>query len=243
MSLPLQAVRFGRQMVEQGLAAVPITTVGGVGGLPLPGTPHPVQRPALAPPMLRLGRTPIDLVKEVKGATGVKVNDVVMAVCAGSVAQLPQTVDALPHPSPCRPGTGLDPYRCDPFERRDQVGSMSSRWPPTSTIPRSTSCGPGECRCGQAVPRDPRGTPQPRAQRRVPPPLFGVAARSGRRPTSTPYAPPVYNVIISNVAGPPVDFYIAGARVEAMYPMGPLLYGGGLNITVFSNGGPSTSGS
>lgn len=71
----------------------------------------------------------------------------------------------------------------------------------------------------------------------IPPALFGVAARVWSSAHLDARTPPVYNVIISNVAGPPVDFYIAGARVEAMYPMGPLLYGGGLNITVFSNGG------
>lgn len=41
--------------------------------------------------------------------------------------------------------------------------------------------------------------------------------------------------LATDVAGPPVDFYVAGARIEHVYPLGPLLYGGGMNITFFSN--------
>jgi WS/DGAT/MGAT family acyltransferase len=43
---------------------------------------------------------------------------------------------------------------------------------------------------------------------------------------------PLQNVVISNVPGPPVPLYAAGARVEAAYPHGPVLEGAGMNITV-----------
>jgi hypothetical protein len=49
--------------------------------------------------------------------------------------------------------------------------------------------------------------------------------------------PPIMNLIISNVPGPPFPIYTSGARVEALYTMGPLLYGTGINITVFSYAG------
>ena len=45
----------------------------------------------------------------------------------------------------------------------------------------------------------------------------------------------MFNTIVSNIPGPPFDFYLAGARVQAMFPMGPLLFGSGLNFTVVSN--------
>jgi WS/DGAT/MGAT family acyltransferase len=45
---------------------------------------------------------------------------------------------------------------------------------------------------------------------------------------------PIHNVIISNVPGPPFPLYYAGAEMVAAYPMGPVMEGVGLNITVFS---------
>jgi diacylglycerol O-acyltransferase / wax synthase len=47
--------------------------------------------------------------------------------------------------------------------------------------------------------------------------------------------PPMANVVVSNVMGPPIPLYLAGAKVDAIYPLGPLLPGVGMNITVLSN--------
>jgi diacylglycerol O-acyltransferase / wax synthase len=46
--------------------------------------------------------------------------------------------------------------------------------------------------------------------------------------------PPIFNAIISNVAGPPVPLYSSGARVVVTYALGPLLMGCGINITLLS---------
>jgi diacylglycerol O-acyltransferase len=46
--------------------------------------------------------------------------------------------------------------------------------------------------------------------------------------------PPVANLMISNVRGPDFPLWIAGGRVDQMLPMGPLIEGMGLNITVVS---------
>jgi hypothetical protein len=48
---------------------------------------------------------------------------------------------------------------------------------------------------------------------------------------------PAYSATISNVPGPPVPLYLCGARIEALYPLGPVFHGAGLNITVLSNAG------
>ena len=45
---------------------------------------------------------------------------------------------------------------------------------------------------------------------------------------------PLFNVTISNVPGPPFPLYSAGARMVANYPMGPIIDGAGLNMTVMS---------
>ena len=49
--------------------------------------------------------------------------------------------------------------------------------------------------------------------------------------------PPLQSLVVSNMPGPPIPLYSAGAQVDAVFPLGPLLPGAGLNITVLSNMG------
>jgi len=47
----------------------------------------------------------------------------------------------------------------------------------------------------------------------------------------------MYNVVVSNVPGPEPADYFLGAKVTAFYPLGPVMLGAGLNITVCTVGG------
>jgi diacylglycerol O-acyltransferase len=69
----------------------------------------------------------------------------------------------------------------------------------------------------------------------TPPALLSGVARlySGARLADR--HPPIHNLVVSSVPGPPVPLYIAGATLEATYPMGPLIEGSGLNVTVLTN--------
>jgi diacylglycerol O-acyltransferase len=49
--------------------------------------------------------------------------------------------------------------------------------------------------------------------------------------------PPLFNTIVSNLPGPPMPLYLAGARLVSVFPMGPLIANTGLNITVISHDG------
>ena len=60
--------------------------------------------------------------------------------------------------------------------------------------------------------------------------LYGRAGVSGR-------LPPIANVVISNVPGPQVPLYAAGARMASYWPMSIAEHGVGLNITVMSYAG------
>ena len=46
--------------------------------------------------------------------------------------------------------------------------------------------------------------------------------------------PPLWNLVISNIAGPAVPLYTTGARLTHLFPLGPVQQGSGLNITVMS---------
>ena len=48
---------------------------------------------------------------------------------------------------------------------------------------------------------------------------------------------PQFNVVISNVPGPPETLYFRGARLEAVYPLSIPIHGQGLNITCISYAG------
>lgn len=65
------------------------------------------------------------------------------------------------------------------------------------------------------------------------PAVFGTAMRvyAASRLSG---AKPVHNLVVSNVPGPQVPLYFLGAEVKAMYPLGPIFHGSGLNITVMS---------
>ena len=48
---------------------------------------------------------------------------------------------------------------------------------------------------------------------------------------------PPFNLVISNVPGPPGQMYYGGARLDGSYPLSALLDGEALNITLVSNAG------
>jgi diacylglycerol O-acyltransferase len=71
----------------------------------------------------------------------------------------------------------------------------------------------------------------------MPPMVFSVAAHAYSKYRVAERHRPLYNLAVSNVPGPPVPLYLAGARLVGAYPFGPLLDGVGLNITVMSYAG------
>ena len=61
--------------------------------------------------------------------------------------------------------------------------------------------------------------------------VFGAAVRTYSKLRLAEKHPTVHNLVISNVPGPDFPLYFLGAKITAMYPMGPVFHGAGLNLT------------
>lgn len=64
--------------------------------------------------------------------------------------------------------------------------------------------------------------------------LLGYAARFYSAHRLANRHRPLHNLVISNVRGPGTALHAAGARLTAAYPLGPLMDGAGMNITILS---------
>lgn len=177
---------------------------------------------------------PLGRVKEVKHAYDVKLNDVVLALCAGALRRYLQKIDDLPEQPliaqcPVSLRAGMDQ------EIGSKVGSMFTSLATDIAEPAdrliAIKAATSEAKeIGEALSADKiMGLTES-----TPPGLVGLAARMYTAMGLESRMPPPINVVISNIPGPPFPLYMAGARLEAMYPMGPLLLGTGLNITVIS---------
>ncbi len=174
-------------------------------------------------------------VKQVKNRFDVKVNDVVMALCAGALreflrdrGELPDkplvaVVPASAHDKSDRPGRNkisgmfcnLQTHIEDPGERLLAIAESSSH-----AKEHSSDIGPTLVVDLAQV-----------ASREVIHFILDVMGHTALTHTA------IHNVIISNVAGPQHKLYGMGAEIKALYPLGPIFHGSGLNITVMSLSG------
>jgi diacylglycerol O-acyltransferase len=174
-------------------------------------------------------------IKTVKNHFGVKVNDVVLALVAGVLRTFLLDNDELPentlvamvpvsvHDKSDRPGrnqvsgmfANLGTNIEDPGERLKTIADANS-------VAKQHSAA-----IGATLLQD--------WSQFAAPAVFGVAMRVYARSILTTL--PVHNLVVSNVPGPQVPLYFLGAKVNAMYPLGPIFHGSGLNITVMSLNG------
>jgi diacylglycerol O-acyltransferase len=182
---------------------------------------------------------PLDRIKEIRHAVeGATVNDVVLAVSGGALRRYLQDRGELPASSLL----ATVPVSVRETSRRtggsNKVSSLFTRLGTDVEDPleRLHSLATSNARAKehhQAIPAD---TLQEWAEFAAPR-TFGLAMRVVTGLRLAERGPVIHNLVISNVPGPPVPLYFMGARIDGLYPLGPIFHGAGLNVTVMSNNG------
>lgn len=209
--------------------------------------PEELGRPGLSAPRTLLnerisaqrhfsfGTMSLDEVKAVKNAYGVKVNDVVMSLSAGAVRRFLLANDDLPD----QPIIAMVPVSVRSGEDVGTFGNQVSAM--MAALPTDVPDAVERLRCAAAemsVAKKHHAT-QPShfiadATELVPPVVFSRAARVVSELGANSHLSPHFNVIVSNVPGPPMPLYMAGAKLQSHYPASVIMDGVGLNITVLS---------
>jgi diacylglycerol O-acyltransferase len=207
------------------------------GGTPLGAPRTPYNGAITAARSIAFGRLPLKKVRQVRRATGVKLNDVVLSVTAGAMREHLESLGRLPDqplvaavPMSVRPedqrGTGETGNRlsmlfvplhseiADPLERLRVTAASAQSAKSENALFGSRTLGE------LAEVLDPLGTTAALE-------LYSRAGLADR------HRPPV-NAVVSNVPGPPMPIYLGGAKALSLFPMGPVVESVGLNLTVLS---------
>ncbi len=182
-------------------------------------------------------RIPLAEAKAIARHFEAKLNDVVLAICSGALRRhfardrpaLAKAMIAAVPVSLRAPGdttqanyvsmmlVGLATHIADPAKRMAAIVAASTR------AKMLTGSMKG------AIPTDLPSLGVPWLMAKIMP-LYRKAAAANRIPT-------VANVVISNVPGPQMPLYLAGAELKAYYPVSIVTHGLALNITIVSYAG------
>ena len=177
----------------------------------------------------------IDDVKAVKNAFGTTVNDVVLALCAGALRRYFNSIDERPD----GPLVAMVPVS---VRSEDEKGALGNRVTAMLCTLATDIDDPGErLQTISAMTRSAKDQDKAIGAESLTdwvefmaPALAARAARLYSNMKIADRIRPPFNLVVSNVPGPPFPLYSAGARMVDMYPMGPIADGAGLNITVMS---------
>lgn len=182
------------------------------------------------------GKAPLEDLKVVKNVYGCKLNDVVLATCSMALRTYHECHDEIPD-KPLLIMCPVSTHSPD-GQGTNQVSSMAVRLPVHMADPVDQLLEIFEDTKVAKEMQSALGADMlSDITQFAPPVLFNQAMRLYTRSGLADRHAPVQNGVISNVPGPPIPMWVVGAPVLAVYPLGPLIEGAGLNITVISNMG------
>ena len=178
---------------------------------------------------------PLDEVKAIKRALGVTVNDVLTAVVGGALRRYLAGRGELPE----RPLVAAEPISVHELAQGLQgVSKMSVMFTTLATdvddpVERLRTIAASNTRAKELHTMVGADTLLQWAEHFW---LngFSLGARLYSRLRGADHHPVIHNLILSNVPGPPIPLYLAGARLVGIYPLGPVMDGAGLNVTILS---------
>ncbi len=187
---------------------------------------------------IALAQMDLEDIKAVKSATQTTVNDVVLAVAGGALRSYLEDRDELPDTSLLATVPVSVRSESNRAEGANKVSALFTRLgtdveDPLERLQEMATSNRNAKEHHQAISAD---SLQDWAEFAAPR-TFGLAVRAYASLRLAEKHPVVHNLVISNVPGPPVPLYFMGARIEGLYPLGPVFHGAGLNITVMSNNG------
>jgi diacylglycerol O-acyltransferase / wax synthase len=182
-----------------------------------------------------LTRVDLDTVREIRRAFGTTINDVVLAASGTALRRYLEVCGPLPARNliAAVPVTPRD--RHDDGGLRNRVSMMMVDVPlePDDPVERllavhanSLNSKALQSAFGPELLQELTGFAAPSVM------TAGARLYSGLKLAR--YHRPVFNLVISNVPGPSLDLYCAGAKVTGIFPMGPVIEGTGVNMTVLS---------
>jgi WS/DGAT/MGAT family acyltransferase len=180
-------------------------------------------------------RVPLDETKAVKEALGVKVNDVVLALCSGTLRRYLELHGGIPE----EPLVAVCPVS---VRAEEELGTSGNKVSAMFASLATDVDDPGErlrtiCDSTDGAKQDHNAIGARMLTdwaEWAAPKTFGLASRLYSSMNLADSHRVIHNLVISNVPGPPFPLYLAGAELVAAYPMGPIIDGAGLNITVLS---------
>lgn len=179
---------------------------------------------------------PLDDVRAVKGAFGVTVNDVVLAMCAGALRRYLADRGELPERAlVAGVPVGLPNEAGEPRLQGNWVSNMFTSLCTDIEDPAARLLAIHEVTKAAKDVHHALGAGMLADWSELTPPRpFAAWMRFySRRKLADRHRPPI-NLVVSNVPGPSTPLYVAGARLVSIWSMGPVLEGIGLNITVWS---------